>query len=315
MHCVDDHNQESPSAFGSPAQFLKSMDAGLSVDVQSSDVRKLCIFAFGQSVVPAKVMSDYADEVSTFSLPVITDGRVPGWLSDDVLAVILSYGTPGALESHTYRELSGRGCRILCLVSDDVLASGCDSDGAGFIKMPVCRSLSEVYGYTLGALSRILQVLGIMSSADDLINVRQTQGCRSVPDEEVLSIAGSFCGKTQAFYSTSDIHALSLAWREIILDCGAELCFAGELPEFDHNELVGWSDPNIHAPDLQMVVLRGCSSRGLVCDIVHCMQDVLRENGRKVLSIDIGDGGSLQRNVWGMLLAFAVHDAILEVGQ
>ena len=80
----------------------------------------------------------------------------------------------------------------------------------------------------------------------------------------------------------------------------------GELPEFDHNELVGWSDPNVHAPELMMLVLKGARSDGLVQTIVDCMLEVLDENGRKVTVVDLGSGSSFARCIRGMMLADAV---------
>ena len=80
------------------------------------------------------------------------------------------------------------------------------------------------------------------------------------------------------------------------------LAFSGELPEFDHNELVGWSDPNEHAPGLAMVVLRGTGRPGLVPVIVECMLEVLDENGRDVVEVDVGTGSSALRNIRGIML-------------
>lgn len=311
MHCVDKNVPERRSDANSPTQFMNSIDAGLAVDFQFSKYGKICIFAFGQTEVPAKAISDYADEASSIILPVVTDGRVPGWLSAGDFAIVVSCGLNRNMEMITCSELSSRGCSIVCMAPGNALVDMPRSDSVRFIQMPCDASLSEVYGFVLGALSRVMQTLGVMRSADELVSIIQAMGHR-IDWFNVRFLAKSFGGKIQAFYSTSDVHALSLAWKEIFSDCGIKFCFAGELPEFDHNELVGWSDPNAHAPDLQMVVLRGCSSKGLVFDIVGCMQDVLRENGRSVLSIDIGDGGSMQRNVNGILLAFAVHDVVSE---
>ena len=108
-------------------------------------------------------------------------------------------------------------------------------------------------------------------------------------------------------YSTSDVHASAVSFRESLSDAG-HLSFTGELPEFDHNELVGWSDPNVHAPELRMVVLKGGSPSDLVNTIVDCMEEVLCENGREVVEADIGSGSSLQRNLRGMLVGMDVAD-------
>ena len=51
--------------------------------------------------------------------------------------------------------------------------------------------------------------------------------------------------------------------------------FYGELPEFDHNELVGWFDRNPHAPELRVVVLKGRTGSDLLDFIVDNIMAIL----------------------------------------
>ena len=53
---------------------------------------------------------------------------------------------------------------------------------------------------------------------------------------------------------------------------------------------------------LAMVVLRGTGRPGLVPVIVECMLEVLDENGRDVVEVDVGTGSSALRNIRGIML-------------
>ena len=136
------------------------------------------------------------------------------------------------------------------------------------------------------------------------------RAARDLVEESRAAVAEALDGTVPSFYSTSGNHSLALAWRHIVSEAVGRPCFCGELPEFDHNELVGWSDPNAHAPQLRLVVIDGGRSEGLVSDIVGCMVEVLEENGRDVVSVDVGGDNVMSRAISGIMLAFMVTEAL-----
>lgn len=292
---------------GSSGRFIRSAGESLDRAPTMPGARRVCIFAEEPYSAPCLVMSDVADECGDTYVPVVTDFRVPGWVSGDVSAVLVTGrgSSPGLVE--VLEELSSRGVAVHCVAPDGPLSRSCSDRGGSCVPIPQDGDLAVAYGSILGSLAALLQSAGVLRTGDMLADA--LAHVRSNPDCGTDALAGMGDGFL-AFYSTSDVRALAMGWRGIVGAAASRPCFSGELPEYDHNELVGWSDPNVHAPDIRMVVLRGCRGEGLVSRIVGCMLEVLEENGRDVTVVDVGDGDAVSRDVRGLAMAFVAGDAM-----
>ena len=202
-----------------------------------------------------------------------------------------------------YEELRRRGSGVICLTSGGELASACGRDGTAVVPIPSGMTPQSATGFVLGAVASIVERAGVFDAAGFLsCDLRALEGFGDECIGRAEPLAGLLRDWVVAVYSTSDIHACSRRWKMSLAGHASCLAFSGELPEFDHNELVGWSDPNEHAPGLAMVVLRGTGRPGLVPVIVECMLEVLDENGRDVVEVDVGTGSSALRNIRGIML-------------
>lgn len=273
-------------------------------DIPHTD--KICVFGVEQCTVAGDFISNMADCVLDSPVAVVSDTRVPGWVGEGALSIILST-TGGSAEMIEVMDLlDSRGSELVCITPDGPIASRCTSSGGLVVPLPSDVTGFEAAGFCMGALVSLVSEAtghdfrGAMQEAVD--------GAESFTDgiqEDYLrNLSVKLKGRVNAFYSTSDIHACSKWWKHMFdINC-TDLSFFGELPEFDHNELVGWSDPNAHAPELSMVVLKGSGESELVEDIVNCMTEVLSENGREVVTIPLGGGTPMESNLRGIALGY-----------
>ena len=270
-------------------------------DVPASDA--VCIFGVDASSVAGDVLSDMSDELSDAPVSMVCDGRVPGWVGPGTLGVIISYTGSCGQMLDVYEELRRRGSGVICLTSGGELASACGRDGTAVVPIPSGMTPQSATGFVLGAVASIVERAGVFDAAGFLsCDLRALEGFGDECIGRAEPLAGLLRDRVVAVYSTSDIHACSRRWKMSLAGHASCLAFSGELPEFDHNELVGWSDPNEHAPGLAMVVLRGTGRPGLVPVIVECMLEVLDENGRDVVEVDVGTGSRALRNIRGIML-------------
>ena len=286
---------------------LSGVSRGLSIRASCPESSRLAIFCTDEMLPAAEAISNAADEMSSSAVPVIRDGRIPGWIDPSVVTILVSRTGDCHEILEAYDALKMRGCTVCCMASGGELFEK-ESDPDLKTVMPEGISLSESLGFTMGALAVMVQKSGIFNAEDCLRKAVETvrgalQSYVGVADETCKMLKGG----VPAVYTTSDTCACARAWRDMV---GNDLSFFGELPEFDHNELVGWSDPNSHAPELQMVVLRKGSRTGLVSIIVSCMTEVLRENGREVIVIDLCGETAMARDLCGFVLGAMVAERL-----
>ncbi len=236
-----------------------------------------------------------ADASEAGPVTTVCDGRIPGWVDAGTDAVIVTYGVPGAIG--LYAALAERGCRIHCITDDAALSERCRADGAEAILLEAGLDSSEAVMSALGALCALVSSMGIMDASAELRGaVDSIRSGRIAGDSLEIGPDDVF-----GVYSTTDVRACSRRWADLIIERRGRLAFCGELPEYDHNELVGWSDPNPHAEQLRMLVLRSEYDGSMPAIIVGHMLEVLSENGRDVTVVGIGAGSPLTRDIRGFI--------------
>ena len=285
--------------------FLDAVREGMRVRVDIPRTDSVCVFGTDSCSIAGEVLSDAADELSSHPLTCVRDGRIPGWVGPGTEAILVSYEGDCQEAFLVLEALRGRGCGIHVLTAGGTICNPLHP--SEMVLLPMGLEGHEAMGYVLGALAATVQATGLFDAADALESALEAlEEDAGHSDDDAVLVARALEGNVGAVYSTSDVHASAVSFRESLSDAG-HLSFTGELPEFDHNELVGWSDPNSHSPALTMVVLRGCRGPGLVDDIVRCMIEVLEENGRRVLTIDLGRGSSMSRNIRGIIATSIIH--------
>ncbi len=268
--------------------------AGLSCRLPRYQLKKACIFGCDPVSLAGEIVSDLADCCSPSPVPFISDLRVPGWVGRDTLAIAIGETCAKAMAE----ELERRGCIMIAFVQSDI-----DIYGAATVRIPDGLGFAGSIGFVLGAVSGLISSLGIFDAAKiladdlDLIDSYESSCVGIIPLDPA---------RLHAFYSTSDIHAAARICRAALTVCAGKVAFCGELPEFDHNELVGWSDPNGHAPDLEMIVVRGRNGEGIVTDIVDSMLEVLSENGRDVKVYGVPGEDAAAKDCCALLLGTAL---------
>lgn len=265
-----------------------------------------CMFAFGQSCVSAELVSCHADHHSSVPIPVYSDSRVPGWVGEGTVVIIISYTGEETEVRTIIDEMSSRGCRLFCITSDESLARFCEGCCCDVFMLPSGMDPEEATYCEIPILCNIVQSAGFSDASDRLHGLLDEleRFEESISGSQVVSdIKAHLEGSIPAVYGTSDVRAACLRWK-VNLDSRGVVAFHGELPEFDHNELVGWFDPNLHAPELRIIVLNGPTTSGLLDFIVGSMVDILENEGRPVMYIDLGEKADpLYKNLRGMILA------------
>ena len=86
--------------------------------------------------------------------------------------------------------------------------------------------------------------------------------------------------------------------------------FCGELPEFNHNEIVGWGNHNQDDENLRIVFLRGKYKNEVFTKITDKTLEVMEEYHRHVMDIDVIGDEPLEKNLRTILLGDYVSQII-----
>ena len=266
--------------------------------------KRVCLFCKGVPAIAGRLFSNYADEFASVPVPVANGDDVPKWVTDDVTAILVSYENDN---DHVYDILKTRGCDIVVITQEGELANKCRQDNVPLTIATDGLRPCEMLGFTIGCFGAILQKMGICTSKDRLkktiISLRKYEG--ELNPEYCQEIAGmvSECAKTAtAVYAPTDVGAAAMWWKVILSDKLDNVTFFGGLPEFNHNELVGWSENKISKNKPNMIVLYDADATDTIKELTRAMITVLKRYGVDVRETSIRGRDIMEKNLWTMML-------------
>ena len=205
----------------------------------------ICIYNFEGSNVAADAISAYVYSNTKMQVHTIVDKSVPEWIGPEVDVIIMSYvGSNRYLES-IYNGVKSKGSKVHCITSGGKLAELCRTHGDDLHMVPEGLSTFEATGYEMGALVNLYDSLGVARLKDavkDMIPRLKKYRDDIWGSRYVWKLATRVNGAIPVIYSSGELRAVHKRWKFLLNSVTGKLAFSGEIPEFDHNEIVSWTE-------------------------------------------------------------------------
>lgn len=216
--------------------------------VDLSGARNVVICGVGGSAIAGDVLVDLLAPAINVPLAVSRDVVLPGYAGKDTLVIVASYSGNTAESLDQYEDAMRRGCRIVAVTSGGKLEGLALKNSQPLIRLPAGNQPRAALGYLLGSLALTMQSAGLGSLHDDLL--ASVAGLRSymetlTPDlpssrNQAKRLAKAMCGHVPAVYAPRTVRSVALRWQNQVNENAKMVAFSGEIPEMDHNQLVGW---------------------------------------------------------------------------
>jgi len=235
------------------------------------------VSAFGVASIAADLASSIADSSMGEPIYALETRTLPAWAGADNDVIVFRSSTR---DDSIIAFAKDRGCGVHVIEAPDSVA---DSIVALFT--------------TLARIGRGEPLRQLLEASDAVAGFEP---------EGIAGMRSRMEGMSVSVYGTSELKAACRYWRMLLPGITGLPSFYSEIPEFDHNELVGWFDPNEHNGKLYPVILRSPSGSELLDFIEGNLVGILREEGRAVEDIQIGGSTAAERN----LRAFMIIDGL-----
>lgn len=207
---------------------------------------KFAICGMGTCAIAGEVVSDYMDDKGAHPISVIRGLELPRWVDSDTTVLVISYSgdTPEAL--HNYRSAVRKGAQVICVTSGGELEELCVKDDNVLMSIPYGFQSRGALGYMIGYIVVALHYCGLIDSYEDFKGALPS--VKAYRDElikddnnEARRIARFIGNRSPVVYGFFNMRATMLRWKYQFNENSKVLSFCGTFPEFNHNELVGWT--------------------------------------------------------------------------
>jgi glucose/mannose-6-phosphate isomerase len=208
---------------------------------------KAIVCGMGTCNIAGLVVSDYLDAMKSTPLPIAKGVDLPKWVDKDTTVIVVSYSGNTVETLHLYRAAVRAGAQVVCITHGGELEELCVKDDNVMLSIPGGFRSRGALGYMIGYILLVLNNIGLLDSTEEVTEaLKSVKAFRdelvSTDDNEAKTIAERIHGKVPSVYSFFNMRSVAYRWKSQFNENSKVLSFHGTMPEFNHNELMGWAN-------------------------------------------------------------------------
>ncbi len=181
-------------------------------------------------------------------IPIVAwhDYDLPAWVVESSLVIGISYSGGTEETISALKQADRRRCRVVVIAAGGPLAEAAVKKNWSLLRVPAGPPPRAALGYLLGACLGVFDRTGLaprlaseVKSAVAILHARRRQ-----LERRAVTVARFLHPALPVVYSASrSLDAVADRWRAQLNENSKLLCHTNQLPELDHNEIVGLGAP------------------------------------------------------------------------
>jgi glucose/mannose-6-phosphate isomerase len=222
---------------------------------KSDHVYNVVLAGMGGSALAAVIAQTWLKLPEPFEI--VRGYEAPGYLDKDSLFIASSYSGNTEETLAALEQAEKQNAQIAVMASGGKLAEIAQTKGYPLALLPGGLQPRHATLASLKALATILDGFRVTkSSADELTAVSEFLKAASaswlptVPasQNQAKKIAQELMGKSAVIYSGPKLFPAAYKWKININENAKQVAWCNQLPEFNHNEMMGWTEQPVQKP-------------------------------------------------------------------
>lgn len=304
-------------AAAQPAQ--ASWKADIHNSPPQTTITSVVIAGMGGSALAAGLVGSWLK----FSVPfeVVKKYNLPNYINETTLVIASSYSGNTEETISALEEAEQKGAHIAIISAGGQLADIAEEKNYPYVRLPGNYQPRMAVNLNLRALVRLLESYKIIhdkfdeiSNAADWLSEQASLWLPEIPTEQnyAKQLAEKAAGKTVVIYSGSRMAPVGYKWKISINENAKNVAFCNEIPEFNHNEFIGWTSHPVEKPFFVVDLVSGFEHPQILNRFA--VSDRLLSGMRpKSTSVELQGESVIAQMLWGSLLAdfVSIYLAIL----
>jgi glucose/mannose-6-phosphate isomerase len=206
--------------------------------------RTATISALGGSAIGGSLAEALWRDVARTPLSVNRSATLPGWIGPDDLVLPVSYSGATAETLAAARSALERGAAVIAVTAGEPLGGLVSAAGGQVVRVRGGLPPRAALGILFGALAAALEHAGAVPTVADDIRAA-AHACDAVARDRGGSLASalgeSVATTTTWVYGSGPLAAFARRFKSQLNENAKSTAAFCELPEADHNEIVGWA--------------------------------------------------------------------------
>ena len=197
---------------------------------------RVIVSGMGGSGIGGNIASALCHQGNSLQITPWKNYGLPAWTKSKDCVICISYSGNTAETLSAAKEAIRLGCKLEVITTGGKLEKLASENNCAITKV-------EKGHQPRAALPLLLTPLLYKLGIPDLDN--QIEEIRKLPirEERAQEIAGKLKGRIPCIYANGVMMPVAYRWRCQIEENAKQLAFHHEIPEMNHNEIVGWENP------------------------------------------------------------------------
>jgi glucose/mannose-6-phosphate isomerase len=269
----------------------------------------LVVAAMGGSAIGGALALAVLGDRASRPIHLARDYGLPAWTTPDTTVLCSSYSGETEETLAAYEAAGALGARRIVSTTGGRLAAAARADGVPVVPIPGGFQPRAAVGYSLVVALEVAALAGVGEPVHTEIDVAAEHAARLVaewgPDapEDSLAkaLARSLAGTVPQIAGAGLTTPIAYRWKTQVNENASSPAFAAELPELDHNEIVGW-EYAAEAGRFSAVFLDDCDLHPRVRARIELTMDIIGDQAAAVHRVESVGGTRMERLVSLVLL-------------
>ena len=209
------------------------------VEFDSVEAKKgqIIISGMGGSGIGGQILSSIADLEGFAKISYWNNYNLPKWADENCSVICVSYSGNTAETLSAAKDALKNGCNLEVITTGGKLKSLAEENNLHITSI-------EKGHQPRAALPLLLKALITRVGLPNIEQKIKEVGKLTLPVDEAKNIASQLKGTIPCIYSSDLMNPVAYRWRCQIEENAKQLAFNHQIPEMNHNEIVGWTLPN-----------------------------------------------------------------------
>ena len=230
-----------------------------------SSCNNIVVAGMGGSAIGGDVAKTITQNELTVPFFVNRNYSLPNWVNEKTLVICSSYSGNTEESLSAYEDALKKGAMICGISTGGQLSEKIQSKGYDLITIPGGLQPRAALAYSFVPMLYLLNKIGLISNTliDDLSNsispLEMRRDTNSIGDTSnpIYKLAKEIYGMIPIIYGITDTTGVvALRWKGQLCENSKMLAYHNEIPELNHNEIVGWGNNPDLLSELSVIWLR-----------------------------------------------------------
>lgn len=222
------------------------------------ELKNIVFTGMGGSALAALLAKSWLSSELLLPFEVVRDYTLPGYVTEDTLVISASYSGNTEETLSCFMQARERGAQLGVITSGGELLGRAEESDVAYVAVPGGLQPRMATIYQLRALLSLLSIFNVVdmsafgeiAALSERLEEATRQWLPEVPTDknEAKQLALREIGKTPVIYASHQMAPLAYKWKISFNETSKNVAFYGELPEFNHNEFMGWASHPVEKP-------------------------------------------------------------------